>query len=71
MKVRKINEFCFVELPTDSKIFQRVPTCVVYIDHHRPSRPASIGPLIKSYGDTLPTDTQDDLSEGKIGVLEE
>jgi hypothetical protein len=32
-KARKINDLCFIDLPIDSKIFQRVPTCVVYIDH--------------------------------------
>ena len=31
--MKKINELDFVCVPTDSKKFQQVPTCVVYIDH--------------------------------------
>jgi hypothetical protein len=31
-KIRKINDLPFIDLPTDSKIFQRVSTSMVYID---------------------------------------
>ena len=36
-----------------------------------PCRGRTYGPLIKSCDDTLPPETQDDLSEGKIVVLED
>ena len=34
--MKNINNFCFVDLPTVSKTFQRLPTCLVYIDYRTP-----------------------------------